>query len=488
MYKIRRLNFFYYLYNVAMRKCLQFFVLLLVVSILALVFLSCCQFFQQSQGNFEVQYLQKANAEQSQTLQSFKNSPSKIVNVEHTKPNKLSTTKVNKQNWDTVNINTSFAGISDDNRKICELERIEVLALDVGSDEWDWIDTSACDTVCNITPCCIDRKIGREKYVCGVGDVVRAHAVTVHLEWYGLLKDGRTCGRPCCQRWTELELHRKSNTIIGVQNEANNFGRNNDPQVISSLNYFLTFQPADLVHLNSSSPIQPKILQYEFAEPAWAFNSSLLRTPGGASNHPAVRKWLAAAPGPSEPNAISFVQNKCKPLFYELQRRGLPIDSYGACEHNRDSGVPMGLWQRDMYDRKLAVLSGHRFDLAVENDVRTPWWNTERLYHALLVHAIPIYQGSPTVFQRIPHRDAIIFVGDFGDDWDRLAQYIRNVSANATLRARHTRWWAELSPSEWENGFPHRHFATSRLSGAMCRACELIQRERYDRCAAAAAD
>ncbi len=282
----------------------------------------------------------------------------------------------------------------------------------------------------------------------------------------------------------------KSNTVIGVQNEKNSWGRNSDPQVISSLNYFLTFQPANLVSLDSSSPTKPKILQYEFAEPAWAFNSALLRAPGGVSNHPAVRKWraaarLAGAPGPSEPSAISFIQNNCKPLFHELQRRGLPIDSYGACEHNRDSGVPLGLWRRDMYERKLALLSGHRFDLAIENDEQTPWWNTERLYHALLVHSIPIYQGSATVFQRIPHRDAIIFAGDFSGDWDRLAQYIRNVSDNATLRARHTRWWAELPPSEWENGFPDRHFATSRLSGAMCRVCELVQREQYDKCAAA---
>jgi hypothetical protein len=386
--------------------------------------------------------------------------------------------------------NNNSISVSNTGDKNCSLQRIEILALDVGTDEWDWIDTSSCHSVCTITPCCIDRKIDREKYVCGVRDVERAHAVTVHLEWYGLMKDGRKCGRPCCQRWAELELHMKSGTVIGVQNEKNNWGRNSDPQVISSLDYFLTFQPAEMVNLDPSSPTQPKILQYEFAEPAWAFKSALLRTPGGVSNHPAVRKWravarLAGAPGPSEPNAISFIQNNCKPLFYELQRRGLPIDSYGACEHNRDSGVPLGVWRRDMYERKLAVLSGHRFDLAIENDEQSPWWNTERLYHALLVHSIPIYQGSNTVFQRIPHRDAIIFAGDFSGDWDRLAQYIRNVSANATLRARHTRWWAELPPSAWENGFPHRHAATSRLSGAMCRVCELVQREQYDRCAAA---
>ena len=349
------------------------------------------------------------------------------------------------------------------------------MALDVGIDEWDWITTSTCDDKCFVTPCCRNKG----EYVCSADDVKRAHASTVHLEWYGLKKE-RNCGRTCCQRWSELNLDTLSQTLIGVQNEKNSWGNNADPLVISSLDYFLTFQVS-----NSVTPFKnskgTQVKQYQFAEPEWAFDSLLLKTPGGVSNDIQVSQWRSKAPGPSVPNAISFIQNVCKPDYNELKSRGLVFDSYGACDHNRDPGFPLAVWDTTMYNQKLALLSGYTFDLALENSFIDPWWNTERLYHGLLVGTIPIYGGHETVYQLIPHKDSIIYVNSFGGDFDKLADYIKNVSVDPQLKAKHL-YWTTLQPDQWENGFPHRHRDNSRLSGSMCQVCQDLHSRYFGEC------
>ena len=376
-----------------------------------------------------------------------------------------------------------------ENRSIaCYVEKVEILALDVGTDEWDWIWNSDCSKLCTFTPCCKGRSDGKEEYICNVDDVKRAQASVVHLEWYGVwLKSQKTCGRPCCQRWAQLGLHSQSKQLIGVQNEPSAWGHNNDPQVLSTLTHFATFRPSKTLPLNFSRHRNPFIVQFEFAEPHAVFDPDLLAMKGGAINHPLVAKWVPKSPGPSSRAAVSFVQNTCKDLFYELRRRKVLFDSYGACEHDRDPGFPLlnsgagKSWDSQMYFKKLALISHHMFDLALENwGSGEDWWNTERVYHALLVHSIPIYYGSRTVFQRIPHPDSIIFVNDF-ENYDSLAEYILNVSMNESLRSRHLAW-TKLPPDAWQNGFPHRHFKLSRLSGAMCRICEEIHARRLHEC------
>ena len=368
----------------------------------------------------------------------------------------------------------------------CFLQKVEILALDVGVDEWDWIWNSDCSDKCTFTPCCQGRSVGKEEYICNTDDVERAQAATLHLEWYGVwLKTKKTCGRTCCQRWAELGLHSRSKELIGVQNEPSPWGFNNDPEVISTLTHFATFRHQRSLPLNLTR--QPLVYQYEFAEPHSVFKADLLSMHGGAANHPEVAKWIVNTPGPSARGAVSFIQNTCKNLFYELRRKGVVFDSYGACEHNRDPGFPLlnsgngGGWDNQMYFKKLALISQHMFDLAVENwGSQEEWWNTERVYHALLVHSIPIYQGSKTVFYRIPHPDSIIYVNNFRNA-DSLAEYILNVSKNDSLRARHLAW-TKMPRSMWQNGFPDRHFELSRLSGVMCRMCEKIHAARLNQC------
>jgi hypothetical protein len=369
--------------------------------------------------------------------------------------------------------------------KKCIIAPIEILVLDVGIDEWDWIYNSDCSNDCIFTPCCKNRNIGQEEYTCNSDDVLRADASVVHLEWLGMkINNQRSCGRPCCERWTDI--HTQSKFLIGMQSESNRWGYNTDPKVLSSLTHLLTFQsPEAEIYLwmkNESVLMKrPKISQYEFAEPSWAFDAKLLSDTKGISNHPLVSKWVKLTPGPSFPQAISFIQNECKPLYYELVKRNIIIDSYGACEHNRNSGFEMGSWQSDMYMKKLAILSTHMFDLAIENDIEAEWWNTERMYHALLVHTIPIYQGSSTVFKRIPHPDSIIYVNSFGGDMDALASYINNVSVNKTLRDKHL-YWTTLHPSQWQNNFPSHQRSNSRLGGAMCKICKNLKKSKLNQC------
>ncbi len=373
---------------------------------------------------------------------------------------------------------------TDSNKTLaCFEHKVEVLALDVGVGEWDWISNSICSGKCTFTPCCRGRPHGKEEYICSADDVRRAQAVTVHLEWYGVwLKSQKKCGRPCCQRWAELGLYSQSQELIGVQNEPSAWGFNNDSQVLSTLTHFATFRPAGSLPLNLTR--KPFVVQYEFAEPQALFDGDLLSQRGGAANHPLVAKWIAKSPGPSSRTAVSYIQNTCKDIFYALRLRGVVFDSYGACENNRDPGMrltTLNQWDDQMYFKKLALISQHMFDLASENwEPRELWWNTERVYHALLVHTIPIYMGPATVFRRIPHPESIIYVNNFRN-YDALAEYILNVSKNESLRARHLAW-TKMPRHMWQNGFPDRQFNLSRLSGAMCQMCENIHSVRLSQC------
>jgi len=205
---------------------------------------------------------------------------------------------------------------------------------------------------------------------------------------------------------------------------------------------------------------------------------AILSNDRGAASHPLVSKWAAKAPGPSAPTAISFVQNECthwnRKIVGGLKKAGLTVDAYGKCMNSRPTGFDQGVWKRDMYEKKLAILSTHMFDLAIENNQDDPWWNTERLYHALLVHTIPIYRGSKTFLRRIPHKDAVIDAAQYGDNVEKLAAYVKEVSNNKTLQQKHLHW-TSLPPDQWENGFPDRHRNFSRLRGAMCRVCDAIR-------------
>jgi len=365
---------------------------------------------------------------------------------------------------------------------------IEILALDVGTDEWDWIDVEGhCNSACKVTPCCRNGNRPGEQMVCNSIDVARAHAVTFHMEWYArrIVEGGGNCGRTCCSSFLDQTLPQQAKITVGVQNEANTWGHNSNPKAIATLSYFLTFQPAWHVNYNQSiHGGNTKIIHYEFAEPAWAFNSTLLSQPGGAANHPLVRKWKNLAPGPSSKSSVSLFNSNCggfmQSVVSEFQKHGIVVDGYGECFHSRDSGFEMSKWSKDMYIKKLAVMSGHMFDLAIENDQISSWWNTERVYHALLVHTIPIYGGSSTSLRRIPHRDSIIRIADF-PNISALAQYVQKVAEDPVLQERHLRW-TKYPPALWENGFPTRQKDFSRLSGVMCNVCESIRDSIQQEC------
>lgn len=81
----------------------------------------------------------------------------------------------------------------------------------------------------------------------------------------------------------------------------------------------------------------------------------------------------------------------------------MPVHSYGTCLHNAnevaDAAVSRSASLRPSYNwqRKLQLLATFRFVLVFENTDRFDDYVTEKLTHALLANAVPVYWGARNI-------------------------------------------------------------------------------------------
>eukprot|EP00397_Hematodinium_sp_SG-2012_P037601 GEMP01040776.1.p1 GENE.GEMP01040776.1~~GEMP01040776.1.p1 ORF type:complete len:440 (+),score=50.92 GEMP01040776.1:64-1320(+) len=107
-------------------------------------------------------------------------------------------------------------------------------------------------------------------------------------------------------------------------------------------------------------------------------------------------------------------------LAGQLEKLGVSMASYGACLNNK------GVAKVD----KVQKSRQHRFMFAAENS-RSPYYHTEKIYHAYLAGSIPVYLGSRTIKEYAPP-GSYIDVDTFSTA-SQLAQHLINVATIETL-------------------------------------------------------
>lgn len=209
-------------------------------------------------------------------------------------------------------------------------------------------------------------------------------------------------------------------------------------------------------------------------------------TPRGIADHPEVARW-AAAVVPSPDTHVVFIQHQCRSRYRAMVQelmRHVRVDSYGACLHNKDKPWPpaAGRVSQHEYLQKLAILSRYSWAISFENAAEEDWV-TERLYHALLARAIPIYDGAPNVRAFTPHADAVLHVRDFMHNGTMadVGAYVNALNApgnEAERAARHHDPWRTRDRAMWDNGAGFAGEDGAERSSGMCRVCHAVAQLR----------
>ena len=112
----------------------------------------------------------------------------------------------------------------------------------------------------------------------------------------------------------------------------------------------------------------------------------------------------------------------------------IKIDSYGKCLHN----TVMESTRKDTktvnhYDLKVDILKKkkYKFLISFEN-VANSEYITEKIWHAYITQAIPIYYGAPEIYKQVPGANTFIDAAKFSEPKE-LAEYIKKVDIDEKL-------------------------------------------------------
>ncbi|XP_064643170.1 alpha-(1,3)-fucosyltransferase 11-like [Lineus longissimus] len=116
------------------------------------------------------------------------------------------------------------------------------------------------------------------------------------------------------------------------------------------------------------------------------------------------------------------------PYVEELMKY-IPVDSYGACLHNKD--LPKELIDPVEHmgsPQFLDLISKYKFHLAFENALCDDYM-TEKLFRVFHVGGVPVHLGSTKVRDWMPDEHSVITVDDFASPKD-LAEYLLRLDSN----------------------------------------------------------
>ena len=122
-------------------------------------------------------------------------------------------------------------------------------------------------------------------------------------------------------------------------------------------------------------------------------------------------------------------KNKQRYNFVKEIMKYIRVDSYGECFHN--SHMPVTRRELDWQGIKQNISRQYRFLLSPEGAI-LPYFITEKLWHAYLAQAIPIYRGTTDVFYQIPGNNTILFADNFGSVKE-LTEYIKRIESDREL-------------------------------------------------------
>ncbi|RNE97693.1 Alpha-(1,3)-fucosyltransferase, family GT10 [Trypanosoma rangeli] len=167
-------------------------------------------------------------------------------------------------------------------------------------------------------------------------------------------------------------------------------------------------------------------------------------------------------------SAVAVFVSRCKARRADFIRRlskHYPVHSFGACARNRKMPAECARLA-GRYPQKLCVFQRYKYAMALENSRETDYV-TEKVYHALLSGAVPLYWGAPNVAEFVPAGRASIveleelLPGQLGDAAAESAEdafrgfgeHLRRLEGDEASVRRLLRWRRARRAAEWGEGF-----------------------------------
>ncbi|ESL08891.1 hypothetical protein TRSC58_03398 [Trypanosoma rangeli SC58] len=170
-------------------------------------------------------------------------------------------------------------------------------------------------------------------------------------------------------------------------------------------------------------------------------------------------------------SAVAVFVSRCKARradFIRRLSRHYPVHSFGACVRNRKMPAECARLA-GRYPQKLCVFQRYKYAMALENS-READYVTEKVYHALLSGAVPLYWGAPNVAEFVPAGRASIveleelLPGQLGDvvaavaagaedAFRRFGEHLQRLEGDEASVRRLLRWRRARRAGEWGEGF-----------------------------------
>jgi len=175
-------------------------------------------------------------------------------------------------------------------------------------------------------------------------------------------------------------------------------------------------------------------------------------------------------PRPSKPSSVVFISN-CKKwrmnYMKALSINGVNIHFAGTCATT--GRIPNCKRNQAFRKCKIDALSKHPFAITFENTIIDDYV-TEKWKHMWQSGAIPVYMGSPTIYEKKADYPPFINALDFETPVS-LARYMQEVLSNDTLWEYYTQRNAIQHPLKMTVG---RKFSSNNLNAMVCDVCRVI--------------
>jgi hypothetical protein len=171
--------------------------------------------------------------------------------------------------------------------------------------------------------------------------------------------------------------------------------------------------------------------------------------------------------------------SNCEPVRTEYLRqlmRYIPVDSYGACLHNK-----AGLVQRyksDFKNMKSQLQKTYKFAITFFNQ-DCDYFVDDQILHALNAGSVPIVMSTDKIYEFLPGnlKNAIINVRDFKNPRE-LAEHLKFLMNNETEYNKHLEWKRKglgdisqiIIGKYWDSKFHH-----------WCEVCQAIAQGKWHR-------
>ncbi|XP_065900275.1 glycoprotein 3-alpha-L-fucosyltransferase A-like [Dysidea avara] len=111
----------------------------------------------------------------------------------------------------------------------------------------------------------------------------------------------------------------------------------------------------------------------------------------------------------------------------------IDVDSYGKCLHNTDMKSSRNIGSDSFISIKLDIIKskGYKFVLTFENSPSLREYISEKIWHAYLAQAIPIYYGDSYIYDQVPGANSFIDAKKY--EPKQLAALIKKIDEDESL-------------------------------------------------------